>query len=367
MKLLVMGNNGHLGGLSVHYKTLVSYLEKENIELFCINVNDKEEKVFNNKKVTEFVVPFQPVSILGKAKKIIRLYIAIRKAKKFMPDVFVASSLGYGFALVASKLPSSVFKIFEEVHFEATADKLRLKMLKEFDAVATQTKGMIGAFKSNVADSKPVYFLPCFSKEYDASGYKEIPSTNEGINIAYFGRLAWNKGLKEFINFTAGIFRENARIKLDIYGGGPEKESIQKEIDDQNLNAQITLKGFYSDEEFPDLITGYHAVILPSIATEGLPLILIEAMRFGRPIFTTTTGAMPEVSEINKKGMLVSEKDKTAIEANFNAFITALGANEFDATYINNVYEKNFSNKAFKDIWMKMLNDPKGYFLINQI
>jgi len=362
MKLLVMGNNGHLGGLSVHYKTLVSNLEKENIELFCINMNDTGEKIFNNNTVTEVVVPFRPLSLFGKLKKIILLYIAIKNARKFRPDVFVATSFGYGFALVASKLPSNVFKIFQEVHFDATADKLRLKMVKEFDAVATQTQGMIAAFKANVADIKPVYFLPCFSKDYHAQGFKEIPGTAHGIKIAYFGRLAWNKGLQEFISFTAAIFHGNITLKLDIYGGGSEQQHIQKEIDDQNLNNQITLKGFYSDDEFPVLITDYHAVILPSIATEGLPLILIEAMRFGRPVFTTTTGAMPEIGEINKKGMLVSEKDKTSMEANFGTFIAALNEGNFDAAYINDIYAKNFSNEAFKNIWLRMLNDPKRYF-----
>ena len=363
MKLLVMGNNGHLGGLSVHYTTLVAYLAREkDIELFCININDKGEKIFNNNGVREIVVPFQPTSLINKVKKAIKLYIAAREAKKFAPDVFVAASLGYGFAMMASKLPSSVYKIFEEVHFEATADKLRMKMLKEFDAVATQTQGMAIPFKANVSSAKPVFFLPCFSKEYDALGFKPIPAVGKTLKLAYFGRLAWNKGVKEFINFTAPVFRENRNIQFDIYGGGPEKASIQQEIDDLQLGSQITLKGFYSDEEFPELIATYHAVMLPSIATEGLPLILIEAMRFGRPVFTTTTGAMPEVGEVNKEGMIVSLKDRESMEASFGNFITSLKNNKFDAGYINNIYENYFSNHAFKDIWMKMLHDPQGYF-----
>jgi glycosyltransferase involved in cell wall biosynthesis len=366
MKLLVMGNNGHLGGLSVHYKTLVGYLQKEDIELFCISMNDSNEKIFNNEHVKEIVVPFRPTTLFGKLNKIVQLYVAVTKARKFRPDVFVATSFGYGFALIASKLPSNTFKVFQEVHFDATADKLRLKMVNEFDAVATQTRGMINMFKANVADAKPVYFLPCFSKEYRTGEFQQIPSTEHGINIAYFGRLAWNKGLKEFISYTAGVFHDHKKLKFDIYGGGPEQKLIQKEIDDQNLAGQVSLKGLYSDDEFPALITSYHAVILPSTATEGLPLILIEAMRFGRPVFTTTTGAMPEVAQINKKGMLVSEKDNTSIEANFRTFIATLSSGKFDAGYINDIYAKNFSNEAFKNIWLNMLNDPKRYFQTDQ-
>jgi len=365
MKLLVMGNNGHLGGLSVHYTTLVDYLAKQDIELFCIHINDKNEKIFNNGKIGEVVVPYQPKTIGDKIKKALRLYKAGRQAKKFAPDVFVAASLGYGFAMIASKLPSSTYKIFEEVHFEAERDRMRLKMLEEFDAVATQTLGMTIPFKANVSDEKPVYYLPCFSKEYDADGFKPIPPVEADIRLGYFGRLAWNKGIKEFIEWTSPVFKANKHIKLDIFGGGPEKENIQKAIDQYGFGDQIALKGFYSDEGFPDQIASYHGVILPSIATEGLPLILIEAMRFGRPVFTTTTGAMPEVGGINKEGMIVSEKDAAAMAQNFSTFIENLLNNKYDAGYINNIYEKNFSNKAFMEVWMQMLHDPKSYFVKN--
>ena len=366
MKLLIMGNNGHLGGLSVHYTTLLHYLEKEDIQLFCININDKNERIFNDGRVTEVVIPFQPSSVIDKIKKYFALYRVAAKAKKFMPDVFVAAGLGYGYAMIASKLPATVFKVFEEVHFEATADKLRLKMIKCFDAVATQTKGMVQPFKLNVSADKPVNFLPCFSKEYTLNSYFDIPGVDKGVKVAYFGRLAWNKGLREFINSASSVFHINSDLTLDIYGGGSEKELIQKEINVQGLGKQILLKGHYGDEDFASLISSYHGIVLPSISTEGLPLILIEAMSFGRPVFTTTTGAMPEVGEINKEGMLVSEKDKPAMEANFKLFLQNIKAGKYKADYIHNIYKENFSNEAFKQIWLNMLQDPAAYFLSNQ-
>lgn len=362
MKLLVMGNNGHLGGLSVHYTTLVKYLQQTDFQIMCININDTNDKIFNNESIEEIIIPYKPATIIDKVKKVLKLAGAGRRAKAFAPDVFIATGLGYGYALIASKLPKSTFKIFEEVHFEATADKLRLKMVNDFDAVAVQTKGMIKPFTLNVSTSKPVDFLPCFSKEYEADSYKAIPALDEGIRIAYFGRLAWNKGLKDFIKATAAVFKTNQHITLNIYGGGPEAKSIQQEIDDQGLNSQISLKGFYSDAEFPDLISNHHGVIIPSIATEGLPLALIESMRFGRPVFATTIGAMPEVGETNKEGLFISEIDKDSLHSNFSSFIDMINGNKYSAQYINNIYEENYSNLAFNRTWLKMLSDPKGYF-----
>ena len=306
-----MGSNDEMGGgLIVHYITLVQYLRKNShIHLMCINVNDQRRKIFSDNVITEISVPYKSTSFFQKVIKYLTLLKAIRIAKKFNPDVFVACSLGYGYAKVAARLSATTFKIFQEVHYEAIADKLRLKMIEHFDAVATQTEGMINIFKKNVSEKKPVAALPCFSKEYLSEEFFSIPSVDVEIRLAYFGRLAWNKGLRQFLIAVGETFRSNPNLKLSIYGRGPELISLQNEINQQKIESQVQLKGFYEDDQFPSFISSCHGIIIPSIDTEGLPLVLIEAMRFGRPIFATDTGAMSEIKLLNKNGIIISPKE----------------------------------------------------------
>lgn len=362
MKILVMGNNDHMGGLIIHYTTLVRYLYNSGFEIFCISINDKGAKVFAKEDVSEVIIPYKPANFIQKLNKYIKLSRAITKAKAFKPDIFIATGLGNGYAKVANCLPKSTFRLFEEVHFDAGADKLRLKMVNSFDAVAPQTYGMIEQFKKNVSGAIPVNHLPCFAKDFQDYTIKDIPGINNEIRLAYFGRLAWNKGLKEFINATSGTFKNNSSLVLDIYGKGPEIEIIKKEIANHDLQDQIKLKGPYEDSNFPEIIGGYHAIIIPSIANEGLPLIVLEAMCFGRPIFTTEIGAMPEIAKVNREGMLISSIDSKQLSINFHSFLEKITEGSFNAKAINGVYKENFSNEAFYNTWLSMLKNPVSYF-----
>lgn len=361
MRVLVMGNNDHMGGLIVHYIILSKYLRKAGHDILCINVNDTGATLFNDVNVEEIVISYKPASVLQKAKKYIQLRKAIKAAKAFKPDIFIATGYGHGYAMVATALPRSAFKLFEEVHFEPHGVPLKLKMVDCFDAVAPQTQGMIEIFKKNISTKKLVAYLPCFSKEYNVPGFQKIPSVQSGIRLAYFGRLAGNKGIRQFVSATYELF-QNDQLLLDIYGKGPEGVTIQEEIDNRGIQSKINLKGFYEDAEFPALISSYHGIIIPSLDTEGLPLILIEAMRFGRPVLCTTTGAMPEVGMINKEGMVVSEKEPQYLRNNLNLFVEKIRNNNFSAGSIHTIYKDHFSNEAFWQVWEQMLNDPKTYF-----
>ncbi len=363
MRVLIMGTNDSSGGgLIVHYITLAQYLQKLGYDIMCININDDGNLIFKEKNVVEINIPYKPLLLYQKLIKFISLRKAIVKAKVFNPDIFVAVGLGYGYAMIAKALSATTFKIFEEVHFEAIADPLRLKMIKCFDAIAVQTKGMISPFLTNVSSLKPVAFLPCFSKEYAVNDFEQALPVQNNIRLAYFGRLAWNKGLKQFIKGTNVIFKNNPNLTFDIYGRGPEIKVIQEEINTHNLQNQIHLNGFFEDAEFPALISSFHGIILPSVDTEGLPLILIEAMRFGRPVFATQTGAMPEVASINADGMIISEKDALSLAKNLSIFINNIRQEKYKACAIHDIYKQYFSNDIFIKTWITMFENPRKYF-----
>ncbi|WP_373056959.1 glycosyltransferase family 4 protein [Zunongwangia sp. H14] len=366
MKIIVMGNNALMGGLIVHYIVLCRYLRRAGHELLLINVNNSGACIFEDNEVPEISVPYITDSLSKKLGKYFKLRKACKKAKSFNPDVFIATGYGHGYSMVAASLPASTFKFFEEVHFEAHNIPLKLKMVKLFDAIAPQTEGMIEVFKKNVSSEKPVAWLPCFSKEYKSNNFEAIPQAQRTIRLTYFGRLEWNKGIRQFVQACAKFFREEDLL-LDIYGKGSEAEAIKQTIKTEGLEEKVFMKGFYEDEEFADIISASHGVVIPSVDTEGLPLIVIEAMRYGRPILCTTIGAMPEVAEINKNGMIVSEKEPEMLVENLKLFIDRIKAELFSAEEIHRVYRNHFSNDAFWEIWKEMLKNPEAYFTARPI
>ncbi len=353
-----MGNTDHKGGLIIHFMHLIKFLKsKENINLFVVNINDNNEKNFKSSDYKEISLPYKPKN---KIHKFLLLLITALKARFWNPDIFIACGPGHGFNFLARILGSSTFKIQQEVHYDAKMDSLRMVSVKVFDAIAVQTKSMVNNYKLNVSDKISVNYLPCFSKKLEIPRIKRIKKNNQYTKIAFFGRLAINKGLEPFISNVKDVILKE-KILLNIHGMGPSLDAIAKTIENNGLSKQVKILGPYSDKEYVNLLNSYDAVIIPSIFNEGLPLVTIEAMSFGLPIFASKMGAFPEISRLNKS-LVLTETDKKSQNKNFLLFVKNLKKGIYCRKEISKIYQENFSNKIFEKEWLKMLEFPKKYF-----
>ncbi len=91
-------------------------------------------------------------------------------------------------------------------------------------------------------------------------------------------------------------------FRVWILGDGPEREPLQKRFGSGPLADRLTFWGFRDDLDrfYPDL----HLVLLPSHG-EGIPLSLLEAMRWGIPCVATRVGGIPEIVTDGVNGLLV--------------------------------------------------------------
>jgi glycosyltransferase involved in cell wall biosynthesis len=360
MKIVIIGNNDHKGGLIVHYEYLAKFLKNNNFELFCININNSGYSIFDCEEVKEYSIPYKPISIIDKIAKLLKVLKCSIRIRKFDPDLYISTGLGYSNIFIAKALKSSTFKIQQEVIFDATLDNFRKNIIKTFDVVAVQTESMIDNFKLNVSKNIKVEYLPCFTRSMISPSNSINIKKNHNINLSYFGRLAPNKGLTEFLKNTKEILLSE-QITLDIYGKGNEYTNIKNTIEKYSLGQNVRLRGYYSDEDFPNLIYSYDALILPSLYNEGLPLVLLESMFYGKPVFASKMGSIPELSK-ECHGIYISEFDKHNQIKNFSEFILKLRSNSFDSKSIKKVHDEKFSNQSFEKVWKNMLKSPKQYF-----
>jgi glycosyltransferase involved in cell wall biosynthesis len=83
-------------------------------------------------------------------------------------------------------------------------------------------------------------------------------------------------------------------VTLDIYGDGPIKDSLQKQIIENKL--AITLKG--SCNKIYDVLPQYDAFVMSSFV-EGFGISAAEAMSIGLPLLLSDIKALKEVSQNN--------------------------------------------------------------------
>ncbi|WP_128693636.1 glycosyltransferase family 4 protein [Methanoculleus taiwanensis] len=127
------------------------------------------------------------------------------------------------------------------------------------------------------------------------------------------GRMVERKGFKFLVDALPLVLETDPNTILILGGDGPEKERLKKQVADLNLEEKVIFPGFIPDEEFPNFLTASDVFILPSIVdrhgdTEGLGLVLVEAMACGTPVIGTNVGGITDIITHGYNGFLVPEK-----------------------------------------------------------
>jgi len=110
--------------------------------------------------------------------------------------------------------------------------------------------------------------------------------------IGSIGRLDYAKNYEFLINNFKKIIAIKPNAVLIIIGGGEEKNSYQRLIDNQKLNDKILL--FNEIASAYRYINGFDLFILPS-RYEGLSITLIEALSSSVPILASAVGGNNEL------------------------------------------------------------------------
>lgn len=128
-----------------------------------------------------------------------------------------------------------------------------------------------------------------------------VDTEGPGLKPGYVGK-------KKFF-FSIGIFNEKKNFhtllpvmnyfkdyKLIIAGNTDTNYGrlIRKQIDELNLTDRVILPGKVSDDEKHWLYRNCSAFLFPSIA-EGFGMPVIEAMKFGKPVFLSNFTCLPEI------------------------------------------------------------------------
>ena len=101
---------------------------------------------------------------------------------------------------------------------------------------------------------------------------------------------------------------------MGIAGDGPlrARGGPRPAINDSGVGITAQLLGELDD--IPCLLAAADALVLPS-KSEGLPLVVMEAMAASTPVVATAVGGVPELVEHDRTGLLVPAEDDAALAA----------------------------------------------------
>ncbi len=146
----------------------------------------------------------------------------------------------------------------------------------------------------------------------DVSHFAPMPYTrtrvDEPFRILCVGRLAPAKGQKLIIEAVRRLTQMGRPVSLDIVGGGPNMESLQRVVKEMNVEHAVTLSGPISQDRILEHYRRADCFALPSLA-EGIPVVLMEAMSMQIPCVTTHITGIPELIKNGESGLLSPPSD----------------------------------------------------------
>ena len=130
----------------------------------------------------------------------------------------------------------------------------------------------------------------------------EIDAGNDkAATLIYVGRLTGEKGVDVLLRALAQL----PQVCLRIVGDGPLRPHLEKLARRLAIETRVHFAGWQPwNREFLKRIRGHLALVLPSY-TEGLGLVLLEAMSQGVPVVGSAVGGVPEIVQHEVTGLLV--------------------------------------------------------------
>jgi glycosyltransferase involved in cell wall biosynthesis len=119
------------------------------------------------------------------------------------------------------------------------------------------------------------------------------------------GRLTEQKGQLLLLEAMALLAKEEITFELVLAGDGPLRWAIERRMKELNLESQVRITGWLSNDEVRKELLGSRALVLPSFA-EGLPVVLMEALALGRSALSTYVAGIPELIQDGVSGWLIS-------------------------------------------------------------
>jgi len=190
-----------------------------------------------------------------------------------------------------------------------------LKNSDEITANSKYTKNVITAIENELKCNVKIIPMGVDTSRFNPDKASDLRNVFEAeYLILSVGRLVDKKGIKYLIMAMEDVIKVFSNAKLIIGGSGPEKEKLE------NLSASLGLKdnvffvGFIENSDLPKYYASSDIFVLPSIETkggdtEGLGVVLLEAMACGTSVIGSDIGGIIDIIKNGETGFLTQPEN----------------------------------------------------------
>lgn len=213
-------------------------------------------------------------------------------------------------------------------------DMLKQPQVSILKQLANQVMARYVEYIYNVMASEsiiPFYVGAALQKKYGNPARKEIVfanflHSNNDISslrpvsnitphkVLFVGQFEEYKGIAYLIRAIALLKKEKVDLRLMLVGAGPLKHQLCQLVQRLGLNNEVEWCGYV--QYGPGLMALYRQadlLVLPSVAGEGTPKVLMEAMSQGLPVIATDVGNISNLLKNGYYGLVLPPADEKAL------------------------------------------------------
>lgn len=365
----------HLGYGGIESSTIntANALSKTyNVELITFYNLEKNQTHFINKNISikylyecgpnksEFINSLKEKNLIKIFKEGLKSIDILIKKKTLLKREILSSN---SFAIISTRSDFSsllskygrkdVIKIAQE-HHHHNNDKKYINILKNkyknIDYLFALTKGLQKDYTGFLKHNKhtKILVVPNMLKFDNIA-----PSNLSSKNIISISRLHKGKRIDELINIFSQIKDKDS--KLYIIGDGEEKSNIENLISSLNLQNRIIMTGYLDKSEQVKYLQNASVYAMTS-ESEGLPMVLLEAMSFGIPCiaYKTQSGVCDIIDD--STGFIVDNRNASEYLEKLELLLTNSELrNEMALNCISK--SKEFSEEKIVKFWIDILKN----------
>jgi glycosyltransferase involved in cell wall biosynthesis len=189
---------------------------------------------------------------------------------------------------------------------------LQRRALRGYHAVAAVSKGIAGRLAHSGVSQSRIRVLPNAWRATSplltaAAARAELGITDTGFRVGWIGRVEPEKGLDVMIDALSCM--RGVQAQLSVIGDGSAAPGLKRRAFEKGVAGMISWHGMKPSAE--RLLAAFDVLVLSS-RTEGIPMVLLEAMAAEIPIVATAVGGVPDMLG-GEEAILVPTEDSPAI------------------------------------------------------
>jgi len=196
----------------------------------------------------------------------------------------------------------------------------------------------------------------------------ELTHGDKVPTLLFCGRLIQRKGIDVLLHALPMVLKRR-KVNVVITGEGDRKAEWEALSQRLGLEPHVRFAGFVSNEELAGLYRNCSAYVHPAIYddrgdTEGLGVVLIEALANRKPVIASGVGGIVDVIRHEETGLLVPEKNPTALADAIEKVLSnpalAKELGENGLAHVHRFFDWERISELTQGIYKEVLSEERG-------